>query len=290
MTYSNLISIDALSRNYSNPEWAIFDCRFSLAEPDWGRKEFLVAHIPGALYAHLDEDLSGPISPGVTGRHPLPEQRRIREVFSGWGIGPDTQVVAYDDAGGSIAARLWWMLKWQGHDLTAVLDGGWQAWRAAKLPTKQGSESRPFTTFEAHPRPELIATTQEVEQSTKDDSTLLIDSRAADRFRGENETLDSICGRIPGAVNYFYGNTLNDRGLYSPPAELHEKYRDLLGNRKPEETIFYCGSGVSAGQNLLAMAAAGLDGARLYPGSWSEWITDPNHVIVTGAADDEEEV
>ncbi len=280
--YTTLIAADELAAHLDDPDWAVVDCRFSLQDPEQGRRAYQAGHIPGAVYAHLDEDLSGPVVPGRTGRHPLPEPEGFAARLGRWGIGNTTQVVAYDDAGGAYAARLWWMLRWLGHEAVAVLDGGWPVWVAAGLPQRAGTETRPPTVFTARLRPELVATADEVMLRRLDPDWRVLDARGADRFRGENETLDPVAGHIPGAVSAPYAGNLAPDGRFRDPAGLRQRYQNLLGTVPAARTICYCGSGVTAAHDLLAILHAGLGEGRLYPGSWSEWITDPMRPIATG--------
>jgi thiosulfate/3-mercaptopyruvate sulfurtransferase len=283
MAYDTLISASELASHLSDPDWVIVDCRFSLADTEQGRQDYLSAHIPGAVYAHLDEDLSGRVNPGKTSRHPLPEIEKAARVFSEWGIGDNTQVVSYDDAGGALAAvRLWWMLRWLGHDKVAVLDGGWQAWLAQGFPARSGSESRPRQEFKPRPRPEMIATTEEIEGLLGSQQACLVDARTADRYRGENEAIDPVAGHIPGALNLPYPENLTSQGIFRSPEVLRRMYQGLLGNIPSDQAIFYCGSGVTSIHNILAMVHAGLKEPRLYAGSWSEWITDPERAVEVG--------
>jgi len=280
--YTTLIAADELAAHLDDPDWAIVDCRFNLQDTGQGRRAYQAGHIPGAVYAHLDEDLSGPVVPGRTGRHPLPEPEVFAARLGRWGIGNTTQVVAYDDAGGAYAARLWWMLRWLGHEAVAVLDGGWPVWVAAGLPQRAGIETRPPTVFTARLRPELVATADEVMRRRLDPDWRVLDARGADRFRGENETLDPVAGHIPGAVSAPYADNLASDGRFRDPASLRQRYQKLLGTVPAVRTICYCGSGVTAAHDLLAIFHAGLGEGRLYPGSWSEWITDPTRPIATG--------
>ncbi len=259
----------------------IVDCRFDLGDTEAGRRAYIHSHIPGAAYAHLDEDMSGPILPGRTGRHPLPDPHEFALTLARLGISNHSQVVLYDASGGSMASRMWWMLRWVGHEAVAVLDGGWDAWPAAGLPTRSGEESSQPGSFSASPRPELVVDAAEMLAKTASGGALVIDARAADRFRGENETHDPIGGHIPGASNLPHTGNLHD-GLFRDPAELAARFSELLGNRPPSEVIFYCGSGVSACHNALALEHAGIGEARLYPGSWSDWITDPARPTAQG--------
>jgi thiosulfate/3-mercaptopyruvate sulfurtransferase len=282
MSYTTLISSNILSEHLNEPDWGIFDCRFSLADRESGRRAYRQAHIPGAVYVHLEEDLSAPVIPGRTGRHPLPAPEQVARTFSRLGIAKDMQVVAYDDAGGALAAaRLWWMLRWMGLQDCAVLDGGWQAWENAGLPVRYGDERLPPTQFSGKPHPELLVTAEEVNAIRLDPGWKVLDARSADRYQGENETIDPVAGHIPGAISAPYAENLASSGLMRPEADLRAIYGELLGNVSASHTIVYCGSGVTAAHNLLAIQHAGLGKARLYSGSWSDWITDPDRPVET---------
>lgn len=282
MSHITILSTSELAQHLTDPDWAIVDCRFWLDDTERGRRDYWQAHIPGAVYAHLDEDLSGPIVPGLTGRHPLPAIDAITRTLSDWGIDSSVQVVAYDDAGGSMAARLWWLLRWLGHEAVAVLDGGFPRWQKEGRETRDGVETRLPRSFVSHPRPELLASTANVLEATKDAHQRVFDSRAAERYRGENETIDPVAGHIPGAVSAPYADNIGPEGLFLPREALRARFETLLGGMPAGQTLFYCGSGVSAAQNLIALAHAGLGEARLYAGSWSEWIADPSRPIATG--------
>ena len=276
--YQTIISTEVAAAHIDDPDWAFIDCRFDLLKPDWGLAEYRSAHIAGAVYADLNQDLSSPVTP-QTGRHPLPESTTIVSRFSSWGIKPGTQVVIYDAAGGTFAARLWWLLKYYGHTRAAVLDGGLPKWLSENRPLRSGGESRPPAHFVGNPKPEMWVSTADVEALRQDPSFLLIDARAAARFRGEQEFIDPIAGHIPGAVNRFTAANLTKDGIFLPPERLKAEFTHMLGGLSPSNVIAYCGSGVTSCHNLLAMEYAGLLGARLYPGSWSEWIRDPNRPI-----------
>jgi thiosulfate/3-mercaptopyruvate sulfurtransferase len=267
MPFTTLVTVDTLTAHLDDPGWIVVDCRFSLADPEAGRRAYHEAHIPGAVYAHLEEDLSGP---PVTdhGRHPLPTPAALATLFGRLGIGPGRQVVAYDDAAGAIAARLWWMLRYLGHEPAAVLDGGWAAWQAAGLPVAAGVEQNDPAVFHAEPRREWLVLRSEVP-----DADRLIDSRAPERYRGEVEPYDPVAGHIPGAVNYHYQQNVDAAGRFLPPAVLRDQLGGALGASEPAAAVYYCGSGVTACHNLLAQAHAGLGMGRLYAGSWSEWCT-----------------
>lgn len=288
MAYRTLITTSELADHLAAPDWAIVDCRFSLAEPDRGRLAYREGHIPGAVYAHLNEDLSSPVIPGVTGRHPLPKIEMAVHTFSGWGIDEQVQVVAYDDwglGGGASAARLWWLLRWLGHEAVAVLDGGWGKWAAENRPVDTGVEYRAPRQFKPELRSGLLASTQEVDVMRRDPQGRVFDSRALERYRGETEPFDPVAGHIPGAKPAPYAENLGTDGQLLAHKELRERFRNLLGGTAPENAVFYCGSGVTAAYNVLAMAHAGLGDARLYNGSWSEWITNPDRPVELGLPD-----
>jgi len=282
MAFSTLISSSESFDHLGDPGWVIVDCRFSLADPEQGKRHYLQSHIPGAVYAHLDDDLCAPVVTGVTGRHPLPKIEKLVHHFSSWGIGSGVQVVVYDDwpgASGAIAARLWWTLKWLGHDAVAVLDGGWERWISEKLPVTDRTDTCKSREFYPYPRLELIATSDDVEVMRRDPKYLILDSRGADRYRGQNETIDPVAGHIPGAVSAPYTENVGSDGLFLSEEELNKRFDGLLGDRQAEHVVFYCGSGVTAAFNLVAHAHAGRGLARLYVGSWSEWITDPTRPV-----------
>jgi len=284
MTFTSLIRADELAQHLFDPDWIIVDCRFSLANLERGRLNYLKAHIPGAIYAHLDEDLSAPIIPGKTGRHPLPSAEEAARRFGQMGVGPGMQVVAYDDLGGALAAvRLWWMLRWLGHDAVAVLDGGWKRWVKEGRPVTGGSETRPSRTFPFKERKELSFTTEEVDALRRKPDYRVFDARAYERYLGQNETIDPVAGHIPGAYSASYAENLIADGDFRPPEELRQHYESLLGGIAAEKAIFYCGSGVTSIHNILAMQYAGMGEARLYAGSWSEWITDRSRPVAIGS-------
>ena len=283
MTFATLISPAEVAAHIDDPNWAVVDCRFALAEPAKGRRDYLAAHIPGAVYAHLDEDLSGPVVPGQSGRHPLPAVDAFAATLSAWGIDDGVQVVVYDDASGVYAGRLWWMLRWLGHDAVALLDGDWRLWQSEGRTTRDGVEQRAPRVFTPRLRPHLLATTDEIAARLGAPDLHLFDARAADRYRGENETIDPVAGHIPGAVNAPYAGNLDADGRFLSAGELRDRYEALLGDAPAEEAIFDCGSGVSAVHDLIALAVAGLGLPRLYVGSWSEWSADPARPAATGA-------
>ncbi len=283
MRPTSLIATDTLAAHLDDPAWAIIDCRFDLTQPERGRAAYLQGHIPGAIYVHLDEDLAAPHIPGQTGRHPLPPAERFAETLSAWGIDADVQVVVYDDAAGGFAGRLWWMLRWMGHTQVALLDGDWRAWVGEGHPVRAGVESRAPRAFVGEPDSSLVADASEIRRRLNDPSLRLLDARTLERYMGQNELIDPIAGHIPGARSAPTAGNLESTGAWKPDEVLRSRYEALLDGLPAEQCVVYCGSGVSATQLLIAMEQAGLPGARLYPGSWSDWITDAAHPIATGA-------
>ena len=288
MAYTTLISAQELAQHLDDPEWALMDCRFTLTDPGRGRRDYLEAHIPGALYVHLNDDLAAQHILGKTGRHPLPYTDQLVDNFSRWGIDKGVQVVVYDDApgaSGAIASRLWWLLRYLGHDSVALLNGGWLRWQIEGRPMRGGLELRSRRMFAPTLRPEMLASSSDVEAMRHDSNSLVIDSRSSDRYRGENETIDPVAGHIPGAISEPYTENVAPDGLFLPADRLRSRFAAVLGNIPANRTVFYCGSGVTAALNLIALKHAGLGDARLYVGSWSDWITDPNHPIASGAVE-----
>jgi thiosulfate/3-mercaptopyruvate sulfurtransferase len=277
--FSNLIQPSELAPHIGDPGWAIVDCRFYLAEPSKGEAEYQDEHLPGAVYAHLDRDLSGPRT-GKNGRHPMPSIEAMVERFSRFGIDDEVQVIAYDTSQGQMAARLWWMLRYLGHDAAAVLDGGLQTWKAEGRPLASGRESRPARRVAARPRESMRIDVEALERERTEH--LLIDARAPERFRGEVEPFDPVKGRIAGARNHPTAASLAADGRFLAPSELRSRFESILGSSRVDSVVSYCGSGVTACHNLLAMDVAGLRGARLYPGSWSEWSADEKRPIERG--------
>lgn len=278
--FYSLISVQELAK-LATPAWRIFDCRFNLADPPAGRQAYIAGHLPDACFLDLNEDLSGPLS-GLNGRHPLPDPQLLADKLGSLGVGSDTQVVAYDDSGGMFAARLWWLLRWLGHDRVAVLNGGFQAWLAGGHPLATDCREPVATTFMPKPRSSMRVDANYVHSHLHSPSMLLIDARAPDRFRGENETLDPVGGHIPGAINRFFRDNLDANGCFKAAAQLQEEFGALIKGGDAHHVVHQCGSGVTACHNLLAMEVAGLSGARLYAGSWSEWCADPARPIATG--------
>lgn len=280
MSYTTLISTSDLARNLENSEFVIFDVRFSLDDEAWGRSAYDQAHIPGAHYADLGTDLSGEIIPGVTGRRPFPTVSAFTKTLSNWGITPDTQVVCYDAESGLMAAsRLWLMFRWMGHDKVAVLDGGLTAWNRESLPLNQEKKDISTTNFIPKLRNDLLVEVEIVDQARNDANYCVFDSRGAEGYHGGGKYYDPVRGHIAGAGLADRAEVTDSNGLFKSKSELKKHYETLTKGVSPENTIFYCGSGVTAAQNVLAMEHAGISGSKMYVGSWSEWITDPSREI-----------
>ena len=280
--HKTLIDPATLIRHLTDPNWIVVDTRFDLTEPAKGEQQYLDSHIPGARYAHLDRDLSGEKT-GSNGRHPLPTVDQMRSRFGAIGISSGRQVAIYDADSGMYAARLWWMLRFMGHDAVAVLDGGLARWVREGYPVRPGDEHWTPARFEGDPRGEWRLDVAAVAAGLSDPSRVLVDARAEGRFRGEGETLDKVAGHIPGARNYFFQRNLGDDKTFKARDEIRGQWESLLGTTPPANVVMYCGSGVTACHNLLAMEHAGLSGARIFPGSWSEWSSDPARPIERGA-------
>lgn len=284
MRHTTLISAAELAQCALQPEVVVIDCRHDLAYPDAGRLAFEAGHIPGAQFAHLDWDLSGSKTApdgSFRGRHPLPERAAFIETLRRWGVNQHSQVVAYDAHGGMFAARLWWLLRWVGHEAVAVLDGGLPAWLAAGMWLSTELRGRPRGDFIA--RAPLVATVSaaDIVADRRAPKHVIVDARSPDRFRGENETIDPVGGHIPGAKNRFFKDNLQDDGCFKPAEQLQAEWRAVLAS--PGAGVMQCGSGVTACHNLLALEIASMQGAALYPGSWSEWCADPARPVATGS-------
>lgn len=273
MNYSTLISCKDLAAHVNDANWRVFDCRHQLSDVGYGEKAYAEGHLPQALFLHLDRDLSSPTD-GRNGRHPLPDAELLARKLGAAGVSRQTQVVVYDDAGGMVAGRLWWLLRWLGHERVALLDGGISQWVKEGRPLSVELLKPTPAVFEISPSDGVVSVA-EVLANIGSKAFCVVDARAPDRFRGENETLDPVGGHIPGARNRFFKDNLDVNGLFRPAAELRREFLELLDGLAPEQVVMQCGSGVSACHNLLAMEIAGLHGARLYAGSWSEWCSDP---------------
>jgi thiosulfate/3-mercaptopyruvate sulfurtransferase len=280
MPYTTLVTVEELAAHVDDPEWCVFDCRHDLADPDKGERAYRASHIPNARFAHLDRDLAG-AKTGRNGRHPLPDARAFADWVGRAGVNGRKQVVAYDDAGGAFAARLWWLMRWMGHRSVAVLDGGFGAWLAAGQPTTDQLPPVVPANFEGRPDASMIVDATWLEAHLDQPGFRLVDARSPDRYRGENETIDPVAGHIPGAVNRFFKTNLRADGRFESADRLKAAFEPLTGV-SPAEVVHQCGSGVTACHNLLAMELAGLAGGRLYPGSWSEWCSDLRRPISKG--------
>lgn len=285
MNGSPIISTHELAGFIEKKSVRIIDCRFNLGDPDWGYENYLLGHIPGALYAHMNRDLSGQVGPD-TGRHPLPNEGIFLHKLAGWGISPDVQVVVYDTVGGAFADRLWYMLRAIGHKNVRVLDGGLSKWQADGHPLSTGPEEDPpigeTSNYARLFDLSMLASTTEIEAALSDPSVLIVDARAPERYQGLQEPIDPVAGHIPGAVNRFHGENLTREGVFKPKEVLKKEMLGLIGTHPLSKVVVYCGSGVTSCHHLIAFELAGLSGARLYVGSWSEWIRDPKRPIALG--------
>ncbi|OZI65789.1 sulfurtransferase [Bordetella genomosp. 1] len=278
-----LISVADLAARLGEPDVRVFDVRHDLMDHAAGRRAFDAAHIPGAIYLDHEKELAAPRT-GRNGRHPLPERAALAGLMAAHGVTPRTLVVAYDASGGMYAAHLWWMLRWMGHDRVVVLDGGWQAWQAAGQPEAAGPQAAVAPEAGVEPAPSLAPTVDAAAVLANIDKPAftVIDARAANRYRGEVEPMDPVAGHIPGALNRPNGENLAADGRFKPAEQLREEFTRLLDGRAPDTIVHQCGSGITACHNLLSMEIAGLSGSRLYPGSWSEWCSDPARPVAKG--------
>jgi len=279
-----LISAADLAARLEAPDVRVFDVRHDLSNHAAGRQAYDAGHIPGARYLDHETELAAARS-GKNGRHPLPSRAAFGALMAAHGVTPRTLVVAYDASGGMYAAHLWWMLRWLGHDQVAVLDGGWQGWTAAGLPTTTEAVAAVRAGEPVEPGPSLAGSVdaQAVLDNISRPAFTVIDARAANRYRGEVEPMDPVAGHIPGALNRPNGENLQADGRFKPAAQLREEFASLLDGRDPAAIVHQCGSGITACHNLLSMEIAGLSGSRLYPGSWSEWCSDPSRPVAKGA-------
>jgi len=275
-SFCDVIEVQTLDSLLADEDIIVVDCRFYLEDVGAGKRAYEVEHIPSAQYVHLNNDLSAPLTP-ESGRHPLPSEESMTRLFSQLGISPGKKVVAYDGANGVAASRLWWMLRYMGHDTVAVLNGGMPAWNAAGMPIASGIEKKDPANFIGQAHPELLVSMNDINPEM-----MLIDSRMPERFRGEIEPIDPVAGHIPGAINFFYKNNYDENGRFLAPALIREKFAQILGAIPPSEVTFYCGSGVTACNNLLALAYAGMGDGKHYVGSWSEWCRNPSNPIALG--------
>ncbi len=281
MSHDPLIEAEELAQRLGESTIRIFDCRFDLARPDDGRKRYEDEHLPGATYADLNRDLSAAPTP-TSGRHPLPAPAAFESRLREWGVNRDSLVVAYDDGNAMYAARLWWMLRWLGHDHARVLDGGLRRWMQLGLPLDDAIPAYPPGNFVARLRPEAVVDASRVLEASRDPSYRVLDVRAPERYRGDVEPIDAVAGHVPGARNHPFTLSLGTDGRFLPPSELRAALDERLEGAPAERTVAMCGSGVTACHLLLAMERAGLSGGRLYAGSWSEWSRDPSRPVARG--------
>jgi thiosulfate/3-mercaptopyruvate sulfurtransferase len=280
--FTTLIDAATLARQLTRDDLVLFDCRSDLGNPRWGEAQFSEAHLPGAQFLHLERDLSGPVTP-TSGRHPLPDPHALAARLGELGAGAGCQLVAYDQGNGAYAARLWWLMRWIGFREVAVLDGGFAAWRAAGLPLEITVRTPQMRTLPVERDSREVVTSAQLVELRLRPGNLLIDARSAERFAGRNETIDPVAGHVPGARSYPFTANLGEGGTFLPADTLRQRFETLLGAQPTSALIAMCGSGVTACHNLLALEHAGLGGARLYAGSWSEWIRDPRRPIATGS-------
>ena len=295
-SYHTIIEIDVLLENLNEESWAIFDCRYELSDPKYGERAYLEGHIPGSQYINLEHDLSA-LPDGRNGRHPLPSADDLASNFSSWGIDRGTQVVAYDARGGGFAARLWWSLRFLGHSDVAVLNGGYPEWIRKGYPVNKGRETRSAARFIPEIQMEMRVSYHDVERArhspklegaaieNREIAARLIDSRAPERYAGLEEPFDPVAGHIPGAVNRDWTLNLDPEGKFVNQTPLRNAFNSILDKSRPSEAIVYCGSGVTACLNILAMEYVGLEGARLYAGSWSEWCSDPDRPVALSSGE-----
>jgi thiosulfate/3-mercaptopyruvate sulfurtransferase len=282
VAYTTLIDTAALAGRIGAPNVAIVDCRYKVDDTGFGRRSYDEGHIPGAVFADVDHDLSG-LKTGANGRHPLPEPSTFAETLGRFGIGNATQVFAYDQDAGMYASRLWWLLKWLGHDAVAVVDGGFAKWKREGRQISNATPAPAAASFVPHLRPEMAVDAADVARILTDRSWKLVDARAPERYRGDLEPIDRVPGHIPTAVNHFYNWNVGEDGAFLSADALREKLKASIGTTSLDHVVCYCGSGVTACQDLLALEHAGLTGAKLYPGSWSEWASDESRPIERGS-------
>lgn len=278
--WTTIIDAQDLAGHVDDPRWVVFDCRFDLADAGAGYQAYVQGHIPGAHYVHLEHDLSSPVT-SSTGRHPLPDAQLLSRKLGQWGVDDSKQVVAYDGGSGAFAARLWWLLRWLGHHGVAVLDGGVAQWQRGGYPLSTDIPQPRPAVFQPHRDDTLWLSAERVAGLINDEDYALVDARAAERFNGDVEPIDPVAGHIPGAVNRPFMRNVDEQGRFLPAEDLRREFAALTGGVSPGHVIHMCGSGVTACHNLLAMEVAGLHGAKLYAGSWSEWITDASRPVVS---------
>lgn len=280
MHYTTLISAQQLADHLDHPQLVIFDCRFSLADSTAGQRAYRQAHLPAARYADLNRDLSSPVQ-SYTGRHPLPDFRQLTSKLGEWGVSNRTQVVVYDDASGTFAGRMWWLLRTMGHEQVAVLDGGIGHWQKQGLPLTTVLPRLNAASFRCYLDTKQWLSASDVENALARSAITLIDARTPERFAGLQEPIDPVAGHVPKAINRPFQRNLDQQGLFLSPSELRQQFQRLIEADNGKPVVHMCGSGVTGCHNLLAMEIAGLGGSRLYAGSWSDWISNPNRDVAT---------
>ena len=280
--YKTLIKAEELVSHLEDESWLIFDCRFDLADVDKGHKSYAESHIATANYAHLDFNLSSPITPD-SGRQPMPDINKLNQWLASCGLTEHCQVVVYDSSSGAMSSRLWWLLKCLGHESVAILDGGWQAWVNQGLAVDSKLPECQASTFSADFSDHCVVTTQKVLDNLNSDEFKLIDVRANERFIGKQEPIDPVAGHIPGAINMPLTDNLDENGFFKTVAQLKEMYAPLCESTPADKQVYMCGSGVTACHSVFALSVAGFAVSRVYAGSWSEWIRDPQRPVAIGS-------
>ncbi len=283
MTYQTIISVEDLNKNISNQDWFVFDCRFLLKDPEGGLKKFNQGHIPGAQFADMDKDLASPMT-ATTGRHPLPDPNELIKKLQSWGISNSSQIICYDDMSGAFAARMWWLLKWLGHNDVAVLDGGIDKWTANGLTVETDVQQRTAGSFSGQANNDMWVVVGFIQKELEQNKINLLDARSSERFTAKDSKTDPVAGHVPGAMSFPFAENLSKQGVFLSADELKNRFAPMVVNAKDKEAISMCGSGVTACHNLLAMSIAGLPITRLYVGSWSEWIKDKSRPVAIGEA------
>jgi len=283
MKYQTIISVEDLNKNLNTQDWLIFDCRFILKDPEGGLKKFNQGHIPGAQFADMDKDLASPMT-STSGRHPLPNPDEFINKLQSWGVNNTSQIICYDDMSGAFAARMWWLLKWLGHNDVAVLDGGIDKWTANNLTLETDTQQKAAGSFSGQANNDMWVDVEFVQKELAENNITLLDARSAERFTAKDTKTDPVAGHVPGAMSYPFAENLSKQGVFLPLEELQKRFAPMLSSSEKKEVINMCGSGVTACHNLLAMSIAELPMTRLFVGSWSEWIKDKSRPVATGDA------
>ena len=281
MEYNTLISAEELHTIINDDNVRVFDCRFSLKDPQSGKNSYLAGHLPRAQFADMDTQLSSAMTDS-SGRHPLPDPQVFIELLNVWGVNNDTQVVAYDDISGAFAARLWWMMRWVGHNKVAVLNGGMQKWTEQGYALSQENVQFPSTDFSGQANKDWIMDIDTVQAKLENNAITLIDARAADRFTGKDQKTDPVPGHVPGANNLPFSGNLTKDGMMQSPEIIKERFASVIQDRSLDDVVNMCGSGVTACHNMLAQAVAGMPPTKVFIGSWSQWIKDSSRPVQTG--------